>query len=50
MHSALITHAGREAISCVERQKGKKSKQQVLYRPVRNCRGNLLHLLFGNDL
>ncbi len=30
MHSALITYAGGEAISCVERQKGKKSKQRVI--------------------
>ncbi|CAB1442101.1 unnamed protein product [Pleuronectes platessa] len=30
MHSPLITHAGGEAISCVGRQNGKISKQQVI--------------------
>lgn len=36
MHSALITHAGRQAISCVKKQKGKKSKQRAIRRLVHN--------------
>lgn len=54
MHSTLITYAGGEAINCVERQKGKKSKQRVICGLVcdtrLHCHGNLLGLLFGNDL
>lgn len=54
MHSALITHAGRQVFSCGERQKGTKSKQRVICWPVCNtrlhCQRNLLGLLFGNDL